>query len=329
MGVGAVAEVGEHVLLAGERLLAEPHRALAAHVRDGRRLHRAHEHRHRVAADAGQRPAAFGHAGRAVVRAAGAKARAAQRRRAIAERLRRRLRRAQRAIGIVAAQRPGDHLRDEFRRRLAEIGNGRRRRGPDRRRAPSKYLPTMRGAFAPAIEDRADLILEQRALLLDDDDEIEPLREIAHDDRVERPHHADLEQAEAGSGRRRRDCRAPAGDPARPCRPRRRRRAASSVADDAVEAVGARVGERRRAACARRAAPPAASGMSIARAPKPPGGLLGRFGNDDRGRIRADIDRAAASATSVTIFMPIQQPEKRDIAIPCRPKSISSWVFDG
>ncbi len=47
------------------------------------------------------------------------------------------------------------------------------------------------------IEDRADLVLEQRALLLDHDDEIETAGEIAHRDRIERPDHADLEEAHA------------------------------------------------------------------------------------------------------------------------------------
>ena len=53
------------------------------------------------------------------------------------------------------------------------------------------------GRVAPAIEDRTDLILQQRALLLDDDDEVEPLGECAHDDRIERPDHADLEKSQA------------------------------------------------------------------------------------------------------------------------------------
>ena len=71
MVVGAVAQVGEDVLGLGERRLADPGRALAAHLGEGHGL-AVHPLNHVVAADAGQRPAALGHPGRAVVRAAGA-----------------------------------------------------------------------------------------------------------------------------------------------------------------------------------------------------------------------------------------------------------------
>ena len=89
----------------------------------------------------------------------------------------------------------------------------------------------------------------QRALFLDDDNEVEAAGEIAHDHRIERPDHADFEQAEAERsavvgeaeiaerlqqilpGLARRDH----ADP--------RLRA---VADDAVQAIGARIGERGR-----------------------------------------------------------------------------------
>ena len=51
-----------------------------------------------------------------------------------------------------------------------------------------------------AIENGADLILEQRALLLDHNDEIEAVGEVAHNHRIERPDHADFEQTEAERG---------------------------------------------------------------------------------------------------------------------------------
>src|SRR6202522_4230603 len=51
-----------------------------------------------------------------------------------------------------------------------------------------------------AIEDRANLILEQRALFLNHNDEIEAFREIAHDLRIERPDHADFEQTQPKRG---------------------------------------------------------------------------------------------------------------------------------
>ena len=115
--------------------------------------------------------------------------------------------------------------------------------------APSKYFPTMRGARCFPVEDGANLVFEQRALLLDDDDELEPLCEVAHNDRVERPNHADFEEAEAKSGavignaqiaeRLQEILPSLAGcDDADPgVRP---------LADNAIEAVGARIGERGR-----------------------------------------------------------------------------------
>ena len=38
---------------------------------------------------------------------------------------------------------------------------------------------------------------EQEPLFLDADDEVEPLGKLMHDDRIERPHHADLKQPQA------------------------------------------------------------------------------------------------------------------------------------
>ena len=69
MVVGSVAEIGEYMLFVGERRLADPRRALAAHlgVGCGRAVH---PHRHVVAADTRRCPAALGHLGRCVVRAA-------------------------------------------------------------------------------------------------------------------------------------------------------------------------------------------------------------------------------------------------------------------
>ena len=76
MEIGAVAEIGEHVLFLGEGRDADPRHALAAHVGEG--LGRAvHPQRHEVAADAGKGAAAFRHLGRGVVRAARAEIRRA------------------------------------------------------------------------------------------------------------------------------------------------------------------------------------------------------------------------------------------------------------
>ena len=72
--VRAIAQVGEDVLVGGERLLADPGHALAAHLReaDGAAVH---PRRHEMTADAAQRARAFGHHGAGVVRAAGAEPR--------------------------------------------------------------------------------------------------------------------------------------------------------------------------------------------------------------------------------------------------------------
>ncbi len=67
--VGAVAQILEHVRALGERRLADPVGALAAHLGVAERL-ALHPLRHVVAADAGIGAAAFRHAGRGVVRAA-------------------------------------------------------------------------------------------------------------------------------------------------------------------------------------------------------------------------------------------------------------------
>ena len=80
MVVGAVAEILEDVVARGERRLADPVRALAAHLGEalGAAVHPQH---HVVAADAGIGAASFRHVRRGVVRAAGAEMRRARRRR--------------------------------------------------------------------------------------------------------------------------------------------------------------------------------------------------------------------------------------------------------
>ena len=69
MEISAVADVCEDVLFAGERRLPYPSGAFAAHMAEGGGA-AVHPKRHEVAADAGQRAAAFGHACRGVVGAA-------------------------------------------------------------------------------------------------------------------------------------------------------------------------------------------------------------------------------------------------------------------
>ena len=69
MIVGAVAEILEHVIARGERRLADPVGALAAHLRVAERR-AVHPLRHEMAADAGIGAHAFRHDGRCIVRAA-------------------------------------------------------------------------------------------------------------------------------------------------------------------------------------------------------------------------------------------------------------------
>ena len=148
MGVGSVADIGEHVALAGEGLLAEPHRSLAAHMRDGGRLQRVHVHRHGVAADAGERAAAFRHAGRAVVRAAGAEAGIAHRRRPIAELFRRNCRLASAQSGLCSLSALNSTSAMSSGDASPKLGMaGAPCAGSNV--APSKNLPTMRGTFGP------------------------------------------------------------------------------------------------------------------------------------------------------------------------------------
>ncbi len=74
MKVGTVAEVREDVLFVGERRLARPRHAFAAHLAERARL-AVHPERHVVAPDAGHRARAFGHVRRRVVRTARAEPR--------------------------------------------------------------------------------------------------------------------------------------------------------------------------------------------------------------------------------------------------------------
>ena len=69
MIVGAVAEILEDVIARGERRLADPVRALAAHLRIAERR-TVHPLRHEMAADAGIGAHAFRHDGRGIVRTA-------------------------------------------------------------------------------------------------------------------------------------------------------------------------------------------------------------------------------------------------------------------
>ena len=72
MEVGAVADIGEDMLFAGEGCDPDPEHALAAHVSEGFGV-AVHPQGHEVATDAGEGAAPFRHLGRSIVRTAGAK----------------------------------------------------------------------------------------------------------------------------------------------------------------------------------------------------------------------------------------------------------------
>ena len=180
MQVGAVAEVLEHVPALRERRLADPVGALAAHLRPAFGV-AVHPLRHVVAADAGVGARALGHDGRGVVRAARAEIGDARRppRRCRLVALELLQSSSTRALQVLAAAR--------------RRGSGARRPRSRSRSAPARPSPgtasaLVVGLVALADHDRAvlgvielllDLRLDQRALLLDDDDEVEALGEAA------------------------------------------------------------------------------------------------------------------------------------------------------
>ena len=191
--VGAVAEILEDVLALRERRLADPVRALAAHL--GVALGRAiHPLRHEMAADAGIGPHALRHSRRRVVRAAGAEIGGARRRVLRVGQHRLRLMQAlhlmlQRVVARVAQDALADANGDL-------VGVERALHGEE----PSALLVLL------ADDDRlvrraeqflADLHLDQRALLLDNDDHLEAAREFLQAFGLERPRAADLVEPHA------------------------------------------------------------------------------------------------------------------------------------
>ena len=268
--VSAVAEVGEDVLLVGERGLPDPRRTLAAHLRERAGTALGHPVRHVVATDAGQRARALGNVGRRVVRAARAEGRHA---------LDDRVRRSQRTLLRVDDRQPRLDLRAQVARQLelrAELagieqarGDGlgdqcRRQLGVSRKQPASARHRPLAAAIvllvelavdarahvvAPVVELFLQRVFDDLALLFDDQDLVQAGGELAHGLRLERPDHAALEQphADASAGRlvepeieqrlARVEIRLATGDDAEP----RARRVDHRV----VQPVGTHIGERR------------------------------------------------------------------------------------
>ncbi len=213
--VGAVAEVGEDVRLLRERCLADPGHALAAHLGVGAGA-AVHPDRHVVAADAGHRAAALGHAGAGVVRAA-----AAEPRRALAGV---KLELGELALAGVDLGDAAVHPRGDVGRHAELVQPPGDRPGDDRRRqvglgaqqpvlagvgpAPLAAAVVVLGLVelaehvgahvgAPVVELLLELVLDDLALLLDDQDLAQPGGEVARDRRFQRPDDVDLVQPHA------------------------------------------------------------------------------------------------------------------------------------
>ena len=198
MGVGAVAEILEHVLFAGERRLPDPADAFRAHMGDGRGAAVRHRQRHAVTADAGHGAAALGDLGRGVVRAARAEIR-----RALqfcgADAFRRPVERFElcqtllqrRAAMAKPAQPRDDGRRHHGRRQLAFAGQ--------QRRAALVALADHRRPLRriDIIENAQELVLDKAALLLDDQHILQTFGERPRAGFLQRPGQRDLVDAQS------------------------------------------------------------------------------------------------------------------------------------
>ncbi len=209
---------------------------------------------------------------------------------------------------VEAGDAPGDHPGDARRGQL--IG-----RGQDPFAGLVELADHPRpDVLAPVIELLLQLVLDQRPLLLDDQDLLEPFGKVADAVALQRPGHADLVKAEADLGgvalvdaeivERLADIEIglAAGDDAEaPLR---------AVDDDAVEAVGARIGERGIELVAVQPELHAeASGEAGLRMLRPPSGMAKSVGMTISTRCGSTITEAELSTVSATTLKATQQPE--------------------
>ncbi|KAF1853937.1 hypothetical protein Lal_00005148 [Lupinus albus] len=197
MEIGAVAQVGEDVLFLGEGGLTDPRHALAAHLGEG--VGRAVEpRRHVMAADAAQRPAAVRHDGGGVVRAAGAEGRLAHDTGHMGLLLLLRVEEGDAAGEVLvvdeALQAAADHHGDLRRGQLAGTWQD-----------PFALLVELADHLGadvgvPVVQLFLQLVLDDRALLLDHDDLFQTLGEVADAVTLQRPGHADLVDGDAPVG---------------------------------------------------------------------------------------------------------------------------------
>ena len=206
--VGPVAEVGEEVVLGGERGVPDPVHPLAAHVGRVVRAPPRVEHRHPVTADPGHRPRAVGDAGRGVVGAPRAEVRRARKDRGRLPRLLRDLVDPGEALDEAAAEllvlRPR-------RARAPEPGregpgdNGRGELPPLRDEGPCRLVPLpddARRRVLAVVEQARQLVLDEPPLLLDHDELVEPRREADDPLRLDRPGEGELVDREPDLRRR-------------------------------------------------------------------------------------------------------------------------------
>ena len=200
--VGAVAEVLEHVLGLGERRLADPGRAFAAHLGEGVgaavhprapcsgsrcRPARASLPAPRSRCCAGSRSRSAARAGiGARQRQLGAFSLAVQEREPLLD-----------ALGLVwkRGDALGDHAGDARRRQL--VGRGQDPVAGSRRTCRRSRGRTL---VLPVVQLLLHLALDEGALLLDDEDLLQALGELAHALGLQRPGHADLVDADADVG---------------------------------------------------------------------------------------------------------------------------------
>ena len=198
MIVGAVADILEDMAAGRERRFADPVGAFGAHLRValGRRIDQL---RHVVAADSGIGARPFRHDGRCVVRAAGAEIEAA--RGDI-------MPRAEYCLGLPQTRDiPARVVRPAFARAtrspIASAMMFESSAAFDGKQPASLLvmLADDRRRVRGAVEDFANLGLDQAPLLLDDDDRLEALGEAADRLRFERPGARDLQEPDAEIGR--------------------------------------------------------------------------------------------------------------------------------
>ena len=204
--VRPIAQIREDVRLFGERRLADPRHAFAAHVRERRRL-AIHPDCHDMAADSRGRATAFRHIRRRVVRTAGAEI-------------------GQPSQGDAGLRECGFFLIDEFnaaanlfgRTRVQiesldplgdDAGDHRGRQLRVRRQQPIAVRAhpfallveladdTRTHVVAPVVELLLQLVFDDLALFLDDQNFGQAFGEMTHAFRLERPGHRDFEHANA------------------------------------------------------------------------------------------------------------------------------------